>query len=146
MPSKHVYRLGAGGIVLLWTAAIFFPSLGTCHDGAIHWFDPDTAIFFGWMAGLVGLLGWYANLTLSAGLVYLLRDRHPPLWLGVVGQILALTSFTPVELAHNEAWSEPLCAWGSGFWLWFSSVTVLTGLCLYGRWFAAKDATENGAV
>lgn len=140
MLSAKYLRGAAAVIAGLWGLALFFPSIGTCRDGAISWFSTETTVFFGWMAAFGGLLGWYANITMLYGLYALVLGRRPSGIAGTIGLLLALTSFRNVELAHNEAWTEPLCAWGSGFWMWFSAQALLAAVAVHQAIWARRQA------
>ncbi len=129
---KALRRAAAGLIVLLWLAALCFPSLGTCRDGVTTWFDNSTVLFFGWAGAVSGMMGWYANLFLCRCVYFLASGRVPTLTMGLFTFLLACSSFVPAELAHNEATSEPLCAWGAGFWLWFGCAGAAFLLAIHG--------------
>jgi hypothetical protein len=118
------YQPFAAVIVALWLLALNYLSLGTCRDGNVTYFANSTVVLFGWMGIATGMLGWYANIPLGVAVWRMARGRAPGRWTVLVGLGLALTTFAPVELMHNEAWSEPVCQWGPGFWLWFSCSLV----------------------
>lgn len=130
--AKVLRRAAAGLMVVLWLAALCFPSLGTCRNGATTWFDNSTVLFFGWGGAVSGMMGWYANLFLFRCVYFLVSGRVPTLSMGLFAFLLACSSFVPVELAHNEAESERLCAWGTGFWLWFGSAGVAFLVAIHG--------------
>lgn len=137
-------RLAAAVIIGLWLSALFFPSLGTCREGQVTWFEAETTVFFGWLAAFSGLLGWYANIPLIMALFRLVRGRMPSIGLAGFALVIASTSFLEVELAHNEAWSEPLCAWGTGFWLWYSTQPLVLAVALWGWIRQRPTASTSG--
>lgn len=144
MLSPRMLRVIAGLLVLLWLSALLFPSIGTCRDGGgVTWFSTETTVFFGWMAAFAGMLGWYANATWVVCLTKMAKGERPSPTVALIGLALAATSFMDVELAHNEAWTEPVCAWGVGFWLWFSGQAILPVLAL-SQALAARRAKAAG--
>ncbi|WP_159011171.1 hypothetical protein [Bradyrhizobium sp. S69] len=94
------------------------------------YFDNATIVFFGALGPMFGTFAWYANVFLFVATVRLALGRAPWLLSDLAGLALALTSFRIVELMHNEAFSEPVCAWGIGFWLWLACFVIVLGISL----------------
>ena len=109
----------------LWCAALWFPSLGICGDRSVRWFDNSTVAVFGWGGVLYGEFGWFANIFLGRACYGLLRGRDPGIPAGLCGLLLGCSVLAPVKLPHDEASTERLCAFGSGFWLWLCSLAIL---------------------
>ena len=111
----------------LFLSALAFPAIATCSRTAEHvpnWFHNDTILFFGWLAILLGQWGWLANIPFLVNVVRLMRGRRPGfVWPAIQAFFLAVAVVTlqrswGMRLPHNEAWDEPVCWLGTGFWLW----------------------------
>jgi hypothetical protein len=143
--------LSGGALFGLATA---FPAIGTCsRDPArmIDWFDSSTVLFFGGLGPFAGQIGWFANLALVANLVSLLRGHCPRRGVLILHALLftiggvTLQPGLHFELPHNEAWSEPICRLGAGFWIWAAShLTILGGAFALRR--SMRDAADPVAL
>lgn len=135
VPGKTECRIWAAAVAALWTAACFLPSVAICGrdgTGPENWFANDTIVLFGWLGPLIGMFGWYANLTLVIGLTLLLLGRMPGLWLAAADLLLTLSAFVPDRLWQHEGWSEPICAYGAGWWTWTAANLVFAAAALRG--------------
>ena len=114
---------------LLWGLAIAFPAIRTytrSHGPTyINWFDNFTVLALGWGGLIFGQLGWFANPMLVANAIALWRGRQVTRGIWIVQIVLAGWSLIPTELGHNEAFTEPVCAYGPGFWLWMASQAIV---------------------
>lgn len=113
--------------LVLFFSALAFPAVATCSrsDESIpNWFHNDTIFFFGWLAILAGQWGWLANIPFLINVVLLILGRRTGFWspgIQVFFLIIAVVTLLPsrgMRLPHNEAWDEPVCWLGTGFWLW----------------------------
>lgn len=117
-----------------FAAAMAFPAVGTCPDArggpSPEWFDNRYILLFGWLAVFIGQAGWFANIPFALTITALLRGRVPGRWLVAAhAGLLALgvVSLQPrfgMRLPHNEAFSDPVCRIGGGFWLWVAAHVV----------------------
>lgn len=136
-------RIALAALALTGTAlflgALAFPAVGTCpRSGADlpNWFDNLNLLFFGWMAILVGQWGWLANIPFLINTAMLALGRRPGFWLpGMQAFFLGIALLTlhpswGLRLPHNEAWDEPVCWLGTGFWLWVAGQAVVCGAAL----------------
>jgi hypothetical protein len=120
--------------LLLFFGALAFPAVGTCPQSGAdvpNWFGNDTILFFGWMAVLTGQWGWMANIPFAINVVLLMLGRRPGFWSpGIQAFFLAVAVMTllpsrGMRLPHNEAWDEPVCWLGTGFWLWVAAQALV---------------------
>lgn len=148
--DRRTVRIGlAIASLASFAAAYAFPAIGTCSRdpaGTINWFGNDTVLVFGWL-GILGLqIGWFANLALGRALLALIRGSPPTRRLLVVHAgtfvvgCLTLQPALGFRLWHNEAWSEPICRLGPGFWLWaLAHVVAVGGVTFISPGKAAKE-------
>lgn len=120
--------------LILFFAALAFPAIATCSredQSLANWFHNDTILFFGWMAILLGQWGWMANIPFLINVVLLIRGRRTGFWSpGIQAFFLAAAVMTllpswGMRLPHNEAWDEPVCWLGTGFWLWVAAQALV---------------------
>ncbi len=134
--AKHALRaLAALVAVLIFLAALAYPAVGTCAaNGGLNrpnWFDNTTILFFGWLAVFAGQFGWFANVPFFLNVAGLLRDRHPHRIVPIAQAFLlfvAIVTLRPasgLRLPHNEAFDEPLCYLGVGFWMWVVAQSIV---------------------
>lgn len=127
--------------LLIFVAALSFHSVGTCINGyGPHWFKNENVLFWGWTALLVGQIGWYANVPCAINAASIVRNKKPrPAYLvaQVVLLLIAIVTLLPsfgMELPHNEAWSEPVCRLGLGFWMWVCAQVSIASAAIWLRW------------
>jgi hypothetical protein len=100
----------------------------------IEWFDNQTVVWFGWAGFMFGQYGWYANVPFCFALIYLLLGKVPRSdGLPAAQLVLVACAFVPAPLAHNEGYSEPVCAFGPGFWLWILAQAIVALTVIFGR-------------
>jgi hypothetical protein len=131
-PAIRIGCVAAG--LALFCAACLFPTIGTCSRNAppaITWFDNQTVAAFGWLGIFALQIGWFANIPFAANLVALARNRRPGRRriavqaVTFLGGSLTLQPVLGLRLWHNEAWSEPICRLGPGFWLWAAAQALV---------------------
>lgn len=132
MADSTARRAGGAAIVVLWTAALLFRSIGTCSEdvaGAVKWWENGVVVLIGWLGPFRLEFGWWANIPIFVSAVTLLRGRVPKPWIVAVGAALAASALWPVRLPYNEGGTEwgKVCAFGLGFWLWFAC-SLIPGL------------------
>jgi hypothetical protein len=140
-PTNRVVLCFTGAALFLLACA--FPAIGTCsRDPApvINWFDNATLVFAGGLGIFALQVGWFANVGLVANLATALRGRPIARWRLVLHAgplvigVLTLQPALGMELPHNEAWSEPICRLGAGFWLWLAAhVAILASAIMRHR-------------
>jgi hypothetical protein len=143
--NDHRLLVGRGAACiasLLFVAALAYPAVGTCINapGATpHWFENEALLLAGWLAILVGQIGWFANIPffLTARAMICREIPQPtPLALQIVFTAAAVISLQPsrhMKLPHFEGPNENVCALGLGFWLWFSAQVLLILFALHSR-------------
>lgn len=123
----------AAGSLAFFLVACAFPAIGTCSRDPAHlinWFENSVVVLFGWLGVFLFQLGWFANLPLVVHLMALMLDWRPRRWLLATHAVLlsigaiTLQPALGFDLPHNEAWSEPICRLGAGFWLWLAAHAV----------------------
>jgi hypothetical protein len=126
--------------------AMYFPSIGTCYKDSesITWFDNVTVVWWGWGGLFFGQYGWYANIPFAIGLISLILGRRFYSYIiPSIQIILFLWAIMPIPLAHNEGYSERVCAHGSGFWLWIGA-QALVAMGTIAVIAIARKRGENG--
>lgn len=127
--------------LVLFFAALAFPAVATCsrEDASIpNWFHNDTIFFFGWLAILAGQWGWLANIPFLINVVLLILGRRTGFWspgIQVLFLFVAVVTLLPsrgMRLPHNEAWDEPVCWLGAGFWLWVAAQALVCAAAVAG--------------
>ena len=127
-------RLMPMAAVACFVLALAYPSVGTCSnnpaDHAVHWLDNTMLALFGWLGVLAGQFGWYANITLFCIAMIVIFGRQPFYALLIAHAallVLGTISLVPgvgIDIPVNEAFSEPICRLGAGFWLWFMANVI----------------------
>jgi hypothetical protein len=113
------YRLAALLIVGLFIAACATPFFDRCPPGLQRrWEYGFAPLLFGWIGIPHGIYAWCGNIPLAACLVYLVQGRATPLWLPVVGGLVALTGLGPMWIGGR------ICGRDVGFWLWLGAFAV----------------------
>jgi len=90
-------------------------------------------LLLGWIGPLIlllhpaaiGMVSWYANILLLPNLARAAFGRSPSLWLATLALVLALLSFSPLFFWGEVPSEEPVCARGTGFWLWIWAFVVV---------------------
>lgn len=76
---------------------------------------------------LAGTFGWFANPLFWLGLVlFACRQFWASAGIGLAAILLALTSLLAKTWWFNEGMGTPIAGFGIGFYVWFSSITLLT--------------------
>ena len=134
--------------LLIFVTALSFPAVGTCINGyGPHWFENGNILFWGWAALLVGQIGWYANIPYVINAASITRNKNPRpahLVAQIVLLLIAILTLLPsfgMELPHNEAWSEPLCSLGPGFWMWVGAQASIAVAAIWLRWEMRTEQT-----
>lgn len=136
---RYPSKLGFGAIaamaaLLFFFAALAFPAVGTCVMSTTaepNWFDNANILLFGWLAIIQGQIGWFANVPFAVNVVKLVLGKKPVLTAALAQALLlfaAVWTLRPsagMELLHNEAFDEPVCRLGPGFWLWVTAQTLV---------------------
>lgn len=139
---KHLIRVAWVFIsVVAFGGALSFPAVGTCINGyGPHWFKNENVLIWGWTALLIGQIGWYANIPFAINSVNLVRNKRSHAGYLIAQFVLLLTAMVTLhptfgmQLPHNEAWSEPVCALGLGFWMWVGAHVSIILASLFLRW------------
>jgi hypothetical protein len=120
-------------VIGLWITSLWMPALGTCYQNKFKWYYGSDILSMGPFGLIAGEAGWYANVFLLFSIIGLARGRLRFSLNDLMGLLLALTSFQKLEIWPNEAWSEPVCARGIGFWLWIGCYIIIssTGIAAY---------------
>jgi len=105
-------------ILLLWTASLILPVFTTCRAGYDHvggWF----LLMFGWFGILMLIPAWFANFFVLAVATILVLEMRPPIWLGLLGAILAATAWWWTAW-QDDTGAVPICHYHAGYWLWLA--------------------------
>lgn len=92
------------------------------------WTSCFALLLLGWLGVFQGILAWLANPTLFAAWAFsLTKFRWVTLALSVTAALMALTFLLQREMPINEAGHVgPVTALGQGYWIWISSMLLLS--------------------
>jgi hypothetical protein len=128
--------------LVLFVTAYHFKTIGTCNGGLVTWFDSSTVLWFGWGGVIFFQFGWYANVLFALLIFHLFAGRPADRRFAIMQGILVLSTFLSVKLAHNEAFSEKVCAYGPGLWLWVLAQGVVMAAAITMLRVPAVQANE----
>jgi hypothetical protein len=122
-PSLRIIRRSVAlAVLVLFLVSVNLPTV--LYADQRQWSNGFHLLLIGWLGPIEGQFGWYANLAMGWTLIILLLGRPPPLIVCVVGAALAVsTRFTLHEITTDV--SEPIQAFGPGFYLWIGCSVAL---------------------
>ena len=114
---------------ILFVAAALTPAFYVCvsdDSQRAHGIAGLVPLLLGWLGPTEGVFSWYANPFLIAAIIFLRRNRTPPLWMSAPGLLLVLTAFVPFSFPINEAGPAwPVCGLGIGYFLWLGTAFLV---------------------
>ncbi len=112
---------------LLWVCALTQPVFYTT-DGTVmgYW-----VFATGWMGFTLFQFAWYANILALLGVLLMYKHPNRAMLCVVVGVLLAGQAFW-FDAIPTETRSTQIVSLGLGFWLWFSSMVLITLSVIFG--------------
>ena len=108
-----------------WLVSLALPALQAGEGAPLSGW---TLLLDGWRAAGAGIWAWFANPLFFCSIGLLLAGRiRAARVLAALTLLLGLSSLATGPLAARAGYSFPELSFGSGFWLWLSSLLALCG-------------------
>ncbi|MFC7371948.1 hypothetical protein ACFQPF_09675 [Fictibacillus iocasae] len=145
--SKNSNKLNTIALLVIWAmycVSLMLPSLATANGDE---FGGLSILLIGWMgllAGKVYAAGWYANLFFFYISVQTMRGKSTHIS-HIFMLLLTVTAFMRIVMPLNENGDTSVVTERNlGFYLWFSSIVLLSALGFINRTFRRnRNKKEN---
>lgn len=125
--------------VSLYATSLFLPAFKTAFDA----YPPEghtvqggvdlgiEVLMYGWAGILTLSFGWYANPLFFAALLYFMKGNPISSLLARLSLILAFSTLIHTDLGSDKGIPAEVSSFGSGFYVWLSSISLLTVLAAF---------------
>lgn len=130
MPRRFIWAS-----IAIFAVSLFFNGFYLESDNPTAWSSCFGLLLIGWLGIVDGMIAWFANPLLAASwlLFHWARTRKISLWLAIAALLVALSFLLVSDVMRDENSNRArISAYGLGYWLWLSSITVAIFGCALG--------------
>lgn len=120
---------------LFWVMSLTQVVFHTTHGQVMGYW----VLVTGWMGFALFQFAWYSNLLALLGVLLMYRRPNTAMGLAVAGVLLAGQAFWFDDIPGQET-SMHVLRLGAGFWLWYTSIVLVTLGVIFG---SAEDGVSG---